>query len=457
MKKLCSASDFEAAFASFCDIHQLLLTDSLLVAFSGGADSAVLLTLLQKECQARHIRLTAFHVNHMIRGEEADRDAAFCKKFCQERAISFVCESVDIPSLAKAEKKGLEETARNERYRLLSEYAEKEGYTKIATAHNATDNLETVLFHLVRGMSIHGAGGIHPIRQNIIRPLLPFTKEEILAYAEEENIPFVTDSTNGDTAYTRNHIRHRVLPLLRTINPEAEEAVLRFCEMARQDDAFLFRMAEEYAQTEDTPLLSSLDKAILSRVLLIKARSFANTEISEKHIRELMDKIQQAAMNAFRGSISLPGNLTALITPQTFLFTNTPPAKTPFTQNCDPVSLVPGQKVLFAGRYQVRLEAECLPSQTAKTNRLVAYIAKNSVCGSLFLRCRTEGDRYVAGGMTRNIKKMLCDAKIPLEKRASLPLLCDDSGILFVPYLMVADRAKPQSNSPCYRLEITEA
>ena len=181
MKKLCSASDFEAAFASFCEIHKLLLTDSLLVAFSGGADSAVLLTLLQKECQARHICLTAFHVNHMIRGEEADRDAAFCKKFCQERAISFVCESVDIPSLAKAEKKGLEETARNERYRLLSEYAEKEGYTKIATAHNATDNLETVLFHLVRGMSIHGAGGIHPIRQNIIRPLLPFTKEEILA------------------------------------------------------------------------------------------------------------------------------------------------------------------------------------------------------------------------------------------------------------------------------------
>ena len=81
MKKLCSASDFEAAFASFCDIHQLLLTDSLLVAFSGGADSAVLLTLLHKACQSRHIRLSALHVNHMIRGQEADRDAAFCGTF----------------------------------------------------------------------------------------------------------------------------------------------------------------------------------------------------------------------------------------------------------------------------------------------------------------------------------------------------------------------------------------
>ena len=456
MKKHYSPSEFESKFQLFCKHHALLSTDSLLVAFSGGADSAVLLTLLQKECQARHIRLTAFHVNHMIRGEEADRDAAFCSTFCCERAIPFVCESVDIPSLAQAGKKGLEETARNERYRLLSEYAEKEGYATIATAHNATDNLETVLFHLVRGMSVHGAGGIHPIRQNLIRPLLPFTKDEILRYAEQENIPFVTDSTNSDTAYTRNHIRHHVLPLLRAINPEAESAVLRFSESARQDDAFLFDLAKEYSHTDDITVLSSLDAAILSRVLLIKVGSFANTEISEKHIHELMEKIHKASQNAFCGSISLPGNLTARITPQTFLLTNTPPPKVPFAQNGNMVPLVPGKAVVFADCYQVRLNAENHPRTTSQTNALIVHLAQDAVCGSLYLRCRQEGDRYVSGGMTRNIKKLLCDAKIPLAKRASLPVLCDDNGILYVPYLPISDRAKPKSASPCYRLEITE-
>lgn len=454
MKKLRSAADFEAAFSSFCTRHRLLETDSLLVAFSGGADSAVLLTLLQKECSARHIGLAALHINHMIRGAEADRDAAFCKDFCNERQIPFDCQSVDIPSLAKAQKKGLEETARQERYRLLTEYAKAEGYTKIATAHNATDNMETVLFHLVRGTSVHGAGGIHPMRQNLIRPLLPFTKEEILAYAEQMKIPFVTDSTNNDTAYTRNHIRHRVLPLLKEINPEAEEAVLRFCESARQDDALLFSTAEIYSKTENTFVLASLHDAILSRVLLIKADSFANTEMGEKHVRELMDRIRKAAQNAFSGCISLPGNITAIITPQRFLLTNNPPDKIPFSQNCEEVSPILGQTVVFANRYCVRLEEDCTPSKTP--NGLVAYIAKESVCGQLFLRCRAEGDRYVAGGMTRNVKKMLCDAKIPLEKRASLPILCDARGILFVPYLPLADRARPQPNFPCYRLEITE-
>ena len=456
MKKHKSPSEFETEFRLFCKRHALLCTDSLLVAFSGGADSAVLLTLLQKVCQEQNIRLAAFHVNHMIRKEEAERDALFCENFCHQREIPFVCESIDVPAIAHAAKTGLEETARNERYRLLSAYAEKEEFSMIATAHNATDNMETILFHLVRGMSVHGAGDIHPIRRNLIRPLLPFAKEEILSYAEQEHIPFVTDSTNSDTSYTRNHIRHCVLPQLYKINLEAEQAVLRFCESARQDDAFLFRLAEEHSKTDDTATLASLDAAILSRVLLIKINALAHTEISEKHIRELTEKIRQAAEGSFCGHVQLPGALAAVITPQTFLLTDTPPEKVPFAHNVNKTALFPGQDVCFADSFRVHLDTESVSPIENKRGSLIAYIAKDSVCGSLYLRVREEGDRYIAGGMTRNIKKMLCDAKIPLEKRAALPILCDDQGILYVPYLYVADRAKPQSDEVCYRIEITE-
>ena len=456
MKKTRSTSDFEVAFVSFCQKHALLSSNSILVAFSGGADSAVLLTLLQKECLARNIRLAAFHVNHMIRGNESDRDATFCRAFCNERNIPFAYQNINIPSLANAQKKGLEETARIERYRLLSEFAQKEGFAQIATAHNATDHFETILFHLVRGMSVHGAGGIHPLRGNIIRPLLSFTKEEILAYAEQKGIPYVTDSTNYNTDYTRNHIRHNILPLLYSINPHAEEAILRFSESARQDDAFLFRLAQEHSQTESTAVLSSLDNAILSRVLLIKAGALANTEIGEKHICKLIDKIRKAAQNNFCGSISLPCHITATITPQTFCLTTKPISKIPFANSNDVIMLTPGQEVRFLDRYCVRFDDAFYPTKHERPDHLVAYIAKDALCGTPFLRCRAKGDRYVASGMTRNIKKMLCDAKIPLEKRASLPILCDDSGILFVPYLPISDRARPQPNTPCYRLEINE-
>ncbi|MBO5403301.1 MAG: tRNA lysidine(34) synthetase TilS, partial [Clostridia bacterium] len=206
----------------------------ILVALSGGADSVCLLSALL-ECEAA---VSAFHLNHGIRGEEADRDEEFCRSLCNRLGVPFSSERADIPAISAEKGIGIEEAARNVRYDKLNREATRINADYIATAHNADDNVETVIFNLVRGCSPDGLCGIPKIRGNIIRPLLDSTREEIEEYLCKKGLSFVTDSTNSDIAYTRNKIRHSVLPVLRSINPAISASVARMCESIRDDKAY---------------------------------------------------------------------------------------------------------------------------------------------------------------------------------------------------------------------------
>ena len=422
------AESFEKRFLEFADRNQLLSAPSVLVAFSGGADSTVLLHLLKRYESQYGYSVTALHVDHGIRGEEALRDAEFCQTFCRRHDIPFVLRKTDIPAIAEERGTGLEETARVERYRILHEYAQDSSIETIATAHNATDNLETLVFHLARGMSIHGAGGIHPRRNGIIRPLLPFSKDEILAYAKGENLPFVYDSTNDDVSFTRNFIRHNLLPALRQINPDVEAAALRFSEDARRSDGFLDSLALQYIDNTETQVLADLDDAILSRVLLIKYRSIANNEIGRNHIDTLVRLIRTQKHKR----LSLPGKITAIVTPSEFHLTE---KESHLDEDSCQITLTQGEDCIFLNRYRIRFVDS--PENATFT------LCKAGINGNLFVRTRNSGDTYVAGGMTRKIKKLLCDRKIPLDKRQSLPFLCDSLGVLAVLGLPVADRVNP--------------
>lgn len=421
---------------------------SLLVAFSGGADSSVLLHLLCRYAKDYPLTLHALHVDHMIR-EESANDAAFCKLVLQACGIPFSIVTKDVPAYAESQKLGLEEAAREIRYACLEEYRSKHSVDLIATAHNATDNAETVLFHLTRGSSLRGASGIPPKRDFIIRPLLPFTKREILAYAEENGIAYCTDKTNFDTAYTRNYIRHTVLPTLDTINPEFENAILRFSSDAREDDDALYAIAKTYADCDDTQTLAKLPLAILRRVLLIKYRKIAHNEISRLHLVTACEAIVLAACGNFRGELSFPASLSLAITQSTVFFKRDGEKSEKITEA---ISLCENTDILFCNRFRITVTDA---DQTADKNARFTLTVPRECLKDLTVRSRREGDRYRRGDMTRNVKKMLCDAKVPLALRDALPLILYQEAIVYVPFLAPSDLVtKWASANSCYRISI---
>ena len=254
--------------------------DSVIAALSGGADSVALLHFLISVKEQYDLTIHAAHLNHGIRGEEAQRDESFCKILCEKYNVPFHLRRRDIPALARARGVSEELCGREERYAFFEELAEPLN-AKIALAHTASDNAETLLFNLSRGASLGGAAAIPQRRGNIIRPLLSCTRAEIEAYCAANGLEYVTDSSNLSDDYTRNRIRHHVIPVLRELNPELESAMLRFSRDAAEVKAYLTRQAQralEEARADygcRADVLLRQDAAVLKTALSLLIRSVA--------------------------------------------------------------------------------------------------------------------------------------------------------------------------------------
>lgn len=411
----------------------------ILVAFSGGADSRALFDITAKHCHENGSFFYAAHVNHGIRGDEAIRDRDFCveiAKSCPECKEIFVLDA-DVPKMAAESGRSLETEARCARYDFFNKIMKEHGISILATAHNADDNLETLIFNLTRGSGARGMCGIPKIREcesgMVIRPILDMTKKEILAYCEENSLSFVTDSTNSDTDYSRNLIRAKVIPLLEEINSDVRGAAARLS-TSMKELCSLAELEADTSETNDVSSLVSLHDAVFNIVLgrLIK-KIDPQASLEAVHVAALRELCLKGKDGS---SISLPHTLRGRIDSGKLIFEKDTGREKSTDENFE-IAISNGKNDLPFGSSLI------LSSDSTEE----APCIRLSSSQSLIARNRREGDKILSGGMHKSVKKLMCDKKIPLSKRNSLPVVCDKDGILWIPFVATRDGANNKNGN----------
>ena len=422
-------------------------SSSILVGFSGGSDSTALLHLLSRYAENTGARIYAAHINHGIRGEEADRDEAFCKSFAQKLGVEFFSIKVNVPQIAKDSNESVETAARRIRYEYFDRLMSENNINILATAHNADDNLETILFNIARGTSLGGICGIPDCRPCangvVIRPILNMEKKEIIAYCEENSLAYVTDSTNSDTEYTRNKIRAEIIPVMKQINSGAVKNAARMSESLRADSLCLESMAGWFIEelrddySIETEKICGSPASIVNRALIRLYDEFSSGKsLEQTHINALRSL---ALAGVPHSSVSLPGNIEAVIENKRLCFIR----KQDKEKECEDfyITLREGSNIIS----QTNSEIVIGNSQSSKNvykKSILLSLTSDKINGELIARKRASGDKIRMGGMSKSVKKLMCDKKIPLSLRSRLPVICDGNGILAIPLIGIRDGAK---------------
>lgn len=426
----------------------------VLVAFSGGADSALLLHLLHSQ----GYRLYAVHVHHGIRGKEADADLAFCRTVCRALRVPLFTIRINAPALAKKRGQSVETAAREARYRHFARLMRTHHIPLLATAHHADDNLETLLFRLCRGTGTQGLCGIPayaPLagtdaREHlcVYRPLLHLTKREILDTCAALGIDYVTDATNACDDYARNRIRNRVVPELQTLFGHPQHAAARLCRAAREDCQALDAMADDLYPADGTlplSLLQAQPAAIAKRLIMRLYANVTDRMAEAVHVDAVYERV---CLNQ-PGSISLPGQITAVIDRDALRMQPSSTAAPAAYQLPLPEGFceIAGTDVAIFASLGKNFEQNQETVTKHGTNVYNLYtelqVRFDTIKGRIFLRPLAEGDRILQGGMHKRIRKLYGQYGIPLHLRTQLPLLCDEDGVLAVPGICLRDGCKP--------------
>lgn len=396
--------------------------DIIVAGVSGGADSMLLLNYLISVKNKYGIKIIVANVEHGIRGAESKRDTEFVRSYCEKQGIEFHCLEIDAVNEAKKEKTGVEEYSRKRRY----EFFNSLGGTKIATAHNLSDNVETVIFRLARGTSLNGCCGIPPVRGNIIRPLIECSSDEIRNYCRENSIDFVVDSTNFDNKYSRNFVRNKVLPDFEHLNPSFLTAFNRFITSANEDNEFINKYcAKEYDRCfDDSGLiiskLNSLDIAVKKRIIINYLKQY-DISVDGLHLGEILSLCHK------NGRVQIKGSHYAVSS-------NNHLRVASFSEN-DGIEFKISEKTTVS-KSQFLMNCELL------SKKFDFYCDYDKINGEIGVRQRKEGDfiRPHGRNCTKSLKKLFNELKIPAEKRNYVPVVYDSLGVIGVPNRCVDER-----------------
>ena len=443
---------------------------------SGGADSVSLLTVLAKYRDLLGIELHVVHINHMIRGAAADSDQRYVEKLCREHGVS--CDSLNIDVQSMAAERGLtvEEAGRLARYdafaNVRSRY-EIDGCV-IAVAHNRNDVAETVLFNMARGTGMGGIKGIAPVRENIVRPLLACDRSEIESYLDRMGIPYCTDATNNEDDYTRNKIRHKILPLMEEINDRAVEHICAMAEMAADHERLAADMTADFLRGQgidpdqekcgwtgvenvnrqysvDLNALTVQDKVIQELAIrqLIGMVCGGLKDIGRNHVSEVM-KLYGAETGS---GIDLPGGGRAFVQYDRIVFTGKKENDNNSQQDIAEQTI----KIDMNGDGVYKIGGGCLTVRIYERPEMLdlskkectKYLDYDRIKQCLQLRTMEKGDYIVvnSSGSRKKLNRLFTDAKIPADRRPSVPLVAAGSEIVWAIGLRIGENYKVTDNT----------
>lgn len=430
----------------------------LLVAVSGGPDSVCLLHVLNVVKRETRIKLHVVHLDHQLRGKESVADAQYVLDLCHKLKIPVIIEQRNVRGYQKEHKLSLEEAAREVRYGFFAEVAESIGAEQVVVGHTLDDQVETILLNLLRGTGTRGLRGLQPVRHwqtsgkrlTIIRPLLEVSRKETAAYCRRHHLQPRTDATNRSLTPTRNRVRLKLLPLLKSYNPDIIEALLRTARIAGDDIAFLEQTADRYyrkiATKQDTAVVfekTALLKLPLAIQRLLLRRAIEDIlgtlkDIEARHIEEMLELLNKPAGKR----ISLPYSLFFAVEYDRFLLGRELDKFSPFPLlDSEYPLIIPGARKIPGWRIHTDVIEK---AHLVDVDAFIACLDYDRVRGKLTVRPRRPGDRFQPLGMDeeKKVGKFMIDARVPRLWRMRVPIVCDDEKLLWVVGYRIDERVK---------------
>ncbi len=429
----------------FIESNKLLTgAKNLLIAFSGGADSVFAIYFFNQFKNKYKVTISAAHVNHNLRGNESKRDEEFCKDLCENLNIDFYSISVNVKTFARKNKMSIEEAARFLRYEELNRFARKFGADKIITAHNLDDNTETVLLNLLKGTGLNGIAGIPLKRDNIIRPFLCLSKSEIIQYLKNNNVEFVTDSSNKKFEFNRNYIRHQIIPNLKeNINPALDKALLKSGAVIRNQleliNFFTEQASSKILRVEENEFIVSLSELNNYPVELwgeIFKLFFSNYLKADYNFTQF-EKVRKLVQSQVGTKIELGRKIIAHRERAKIVFVKR------ISENFSKTEIrINQKKKVFNSFFSIDQVSE-IPKKFLRDSN-VEYISGDNIKDKLIIRTWEIGDKIQLLGMkgTKKISDVLTDLKIPSYKRKNQLVLVNKKDIVWLVGKRISEKYK---------------